>query len=592
MDSIQVRNGTPCRTPANDCSVFRQGREVIRWVAFAGWAVGFAISNTAGHATDYPVSSVTQINTALASAQPGDTITLTNQVWKDADILFKKNGAPGNPIILRAQTPGHVLLTGNSRLRIAGSWLVVDGLRFQFGGVTNSDVILFREKSSVLATNCVLTNCAIVDYSPPLPPNDATDYKWVSLYGVSNRVENCYFKGKTNAGTTLVVWLPSATNDSNFHVIRRNYFGPRPALGVNGAETIRVGTSDTSFTWSGTLVEENYFLACNGETEIISSKSLGNTYRYNTFDACQGALTLRHGNHCTVAGNWFLGRGAPLTGGVRIIGEDHRVYNNYFVDLMGTGYRAALTLMLGVTNSALNEYFQVKRALVAFNTFVNCRSSILIGLQGSVAGADQPPLDCVIANNIVRGTNAPLIDQRVTPLNLTWVGNLMYGASLGISPLPGITLADPLLQLAADGLWRPATNSPALGAAMGVYPQIADDIDGQPRPEIKDVGCDQASDAAVTQRPLGPADVGPVWMRSVGPIESVEYTNNTVLLTWSSLPGVAYQVQFSSNAMTWLSVPQTVSNLSTTVSWTDDGSLTGQAPGAQASRFYRISLLQ
>ncbi|MCU0788064.1 MAG: hypothetical protein MUC91_07730, partial [Verrucomicrobia bacterium] len=172
-------------------------------------------------AADFPVSTVTQINTALASAQPGDTITMTNKVWQDADILFKQNGTAANPITLRAQTPGEVILSGTSRLRIAGSWLVADGLRFQFGGVTNSDVILFREKSSVLATNCVLTNCAIVDYSPALPPDESTDYKWISIYGLSNRVENCYFKGKTNAGTTLVVWLPGPTNASNHHVIRR-----------------------------------------------------------------------------------------------------------------------------------------------------------------------------------------------------------------------------------------------------------------------------------------------------------------------------------------------------------------------------------
>jgi poly(beta-D-mannuronate) lyase len=56
---------------------------------------------------------------------------------------------------------------------------------------------------------------------------------------------------------------------------------------------------------------------------------------------------------------------------VRIIGENHKVYNNYFENLRGTGYRAALCLVRGKENSALNEYFQVKNAFVAFNTIVN-----------------------------------------------------------------------------------------------------------------------------------------------------------------------------------------------------------------------------
>ena len=558
---------------------------LVRWLA-----VGFVALFAPARATDYPVSTVAQINAALATAQPGDTITLTNKVWQDADILFKQNGTPANPITLRAQTPGEVILAGTSRLRIAGHWLVVEGLRFQFGAVYDSEVIRFRENSSRLATNCVLTDCSIVDYSPALPPDESTDYKWISLYGASNRVENCYFKGKTNAGTTLVVWLPGPTNASNHHIIRRNYFGPRPDLGVNGGETIRIGTSDRSFTSSQTVVEANYFLACNGETEIISNKSCDNVYRYNTFDSCAGALTFRHGNRCTAEGNWFLGRGLPLTGGVRIIGEDHRVFNNYFVDLMGTGYRSALTFMLGVPDSALNEYWQVQRAEVAFNTFVNCRVSMLIGMAHSTLNTTLPPLDCVIANNIVWSSNAPLIEQRVAPINMAWEGNLMHGASLGITPPAGITLVNPQLALAADGLWRPATNSPALGGAAGSYPSVVNDMDGQPRTGAKDIGSDQASAAPVTRRPLGPADVGPSWMRSMGAIQSVESVGNAVMLTWDSLPGLTYQVQYSSNAVNWTSVSQTVSNMSNTSSWTDDGSLTGGAPDTQTSRFYRIAL--
>jgi poly(beta-D-mannuronate) lyase len=83
-------------------------------------------------------------------------------------------------------------------------------------------------------------------------------------------------------------------------------------------------------------VERNLFEECNGETEIISSKSCGNTYRYNTFRKCQGTLTLRHGNRCLVEGNFFFGEGVSSTGGIRVIGEDHRMQNNYLTGLKGT----------------------------------------------------------------------------------------------------------------------------------------------------------------------------------------------------------------------------------------------------------------
>src|SRR5205085_6289094 len=164
------------------------------------------------------------------------------------------------------------------------------------------------------------------------------------------------------------------SNAPNYHVISRNYFGPRPVLTAasNGGETIRVGTSDESFHLSRSTVEDNFFERCNGDVEIISSKSLENIYRRNTFYECEGALTLRHGNGSVVEGNYFFGNHKTNTGGVRIIGEDHKVYNNYFQDLAGTASRSPLSIMQGLENSPLNGYFQVRNATVVFNTFVNC----------------------------------------------------------------------------------------------------------------------------------------------------------------------------------------------------------------------------
>ena len=142
----------------------------------------------------------------------------------------------------------------------------------------------------------------------------------------------------------------------------------------------------------------------------------------------------------------------------------------------------------------------------------------------------------------------------------------------------------------SDGLWRPATNSPVLGTAAGTYPVVTNDFDGQPRPAAKDAGCDQASTNEIVRRPLGPPDVGPVWMRSVGPIRTVAFVSNLVTLTWDSLPALTYQIQFSSNLLDWATVSQTISNLQTSASWTDDGSQTGGTPATQKQRFYRIRL--
>ncbi|HEY0552207.1 MAG TPA: polysaccharide lyase 6 family protein, partial [Verrucomicrobiae bacterium] len=265
-----------------------------------------ALLSLAGHAAQVEVSTPAEILNAVALAHPGDTIVMRDGVWPDADILFSANGTAANPITLRAATLGRVHLTGQSRLRLSGNFLVVDGLTFTNGYRTSGDVIAFQESSLSPANNSRLTNCAILYYNPPNPTNDT---KWVSIYGFSNRVDNCYFEGKTNVGTTLIVWVSTQSNAPNYHVISRNRFGPRPPLiaASNGGETIRVGTSDVSFNQSRTTVEDNFFDRCNGDAEFISNKSLENVYRRNTFYECEGALTLRHGNGCVVEGNYFFG---------------------------------------------------------------------------------------------------------------------------------------------------------------------------------------------------------------------------------------------------------------------------------------------
>jgi len=440
------------------------------------------------------------------TAKPGDVLVLKNGEWADAALLFTASGAAENPVTLRAETPGKVVFTGKSRLRIGGQHQVVEGLWFKDAGDRKDDVIEFRASSSKLAMNCRVTACAITDYNPP---SKKRDYKWVSLYGVSNRVDHCYFAGKQHAGTTLVVWVGDRPN---YHQIDHNHFGPRPRLGENGGETIRVGTSDVSMNNSRTTVEFNLFQECNGEVEIVSNKSCENVYRHNTFLNCEGAMTLRHGNRCVVEANYFLGNHRKYTGGVRVIGEDHRVVNNYFSELGGIESRSALTLMNGLRDSPLHGYFQVKRAVIAFNTFVDCRSTLLLGfVSDNPKGGDLPPLDCVFANNLLVSHKESLVKLESAPSNWLWQGNLSQG-ELGMPKVTGVDDSDVRLAKGSDGIFHPPLNSPGQDAAVGEFPEVVQDIEGGNRDNKKDVGCHEVSTGVVLHRYATKSDTGPAWL--------------------------------------------------------------------------------
>lgn len=478
----------------------------LRLLAGIGLALA-ALLPCSNYAAEHVVASPAEFVAKQKGLKPGDVLTLKNGVWTDAALLIEAQGTTEKPITVRAETAGQVVLTGKSRLRIGGQHLVVEGLWFKGAGDRKEDVIEFRTSSTKPATNCRVTACAITDYNPP---SKKRDYKWVSLYGTSNRVDHCYFSGKLHAGTTLVVWVGE---QPNYHRIDHNHFGPRPRLGENGGETIRVGTSDVSMNNSRTTVEFNLFQECNGEVEIVSNKSCENVYRHNTFFGCEGAMTLRHGNRCVVEANYFLGGNRKNTGGVRVIGEDHRVVNNLFSELGGEETRSALTLMNGLKDSPLHGYFQVKRAVIAFNTFHNCKSSVLIGyVSDNPKGADLPPLDCVFGNNLMESPHAPLIKLDTVPLNWRWEGNMAIG-TLGLPATSGINLTD-----AKFREWRPAgnpnLNSPIMGKATGNFLEIKEDIEGQPRAWPRDVGCDQVSREQVKYQMVTKETTGPGWLQA------------------------------------------------------------------------------
>lgn len=116
---------------------------------------------------------------------------------------------------------------------------------------------------------------------------------------------------------------------------------------------------------------------------------------------------------------------------------------------------------------------------------------------------------------MVESSSGPLIEYRNTPINMQYEGNIMWGAVLGIATIPsGITMVDPLLSLAADGLMRPVPNSPAVDAAAGSYLDVTIDMDGDTRGRgTQDVGADELAARFPLFRPLGADGVGPSWLK-------------------------------------------------------------------------------
>ncbi|MBT8066523.1 MAG: polysaccharide lyase 6 family protein [Gammaproteobacteria bacterium] len=347
-------------------------------------------------ARDILVSTQAEYKDAVKAANPGDTIVLANGEWRDFEILFTGEGTEDGPITLTAETKGDVFITGQSNLRLAGKHLIVSGLVFKDGHSPTNTVISFRRTKGDLAYHSRVTDVVIDHFNNP--ERFETDF-WVMIYGKHNRFDHNHLEGKSNKGVTLAVKLDEEESRENQHRIDHNYFGPRPVLGSNGGETLRIGTSHYSLSDSLTTVENNYFDRCNGEVEIISSKSGGNVFRGNLFFESRGTLTLRHGNNNLIENNVFLGNRVDHTGGIRVINKGQVVRNNYMYGLTGHRFGGALVIMNGVPNSPINRYHQVDNALIENNSVIDSDHIEL------AAGADSersaPPINSVFRANLV-----------------------------------------------------------------------------------------------------------------------------------------------------------------------------------------------
>ncbi len=456
-------------------------------------------------AGSYKVSNPVEFKEAAKTLIAGDSIILAEGIWKDANLILKGKGTHDKPIYLTAETPGKVSLEGNSSLRLSGEWLHISGLIFRNGCAPGKAVIEFRTSSRDYAWHSVLSQCVIDGFSKT--PKDTADH-WIGIYGKFNTVEYCYFAGKSNSGTTLVVWPDNENSDHNKHHIYRNYFGPRPRLGSNGGETIRIGTSQVCMNSSETIVEGNFFERCNGETEIISNKSCDNLFLNNTFYESEGSLVLRHGDRATVSGNWFIGNGKIFTGGIRVINEGHRIYNNFFYKLRGDDFRSALAVMNAIPDSPLNGYAPVRNVVVAHNTYYDCATPWAFGVGFGDRNRVVKPENTLLVNNLVYSPGESELIRYYDPTEGVLFDNNLLFSSKGLASETG-TVQGETRKAVSYGFETVLSTAKAKP-----LPFVKDDILGRPRREAV-IGAFQEDGENPAVIPANAENCGPQWYRKL-----------------------------------------------------------------------------
>ncbi len=444
------------------------------------------------------VNDSSELLDAIKELKAGDEIVMANGTYKDVEIKLIGEGTESDPIKLKAETPGEVFIEGASSLEISGNYIEVSGLFFRNGHSPKTNVIAFRTSEKEVANHSKVTNCVILDYNNLERDQDNL---WVQLYGKHNEFSNSYLAGKTNGGPTLRVDLKGNQSIRNFHKIINNHFGPRPRKGGARGETIQLGSSFTSMSPSNTLIANNLFEECNGEVEIISSKTNFNIIKNNVFYKSEGSVVTRHGNYVTVDGNYFIGDGVnDQYGGIRIINTGHWVINNLFYKIKGKNFRSPIAIMNGIPKSPLNRYNQVTDVVVAYNTFVDSSSPWQFGVGTNIAQADvlpkseirsARPLRTEVVNNIIynsEGDANPIIEHDKAD-GVTFASNVIDNNGVEVENDHGLITKDLTLTNIGSNLSVPTSGFDDVEVYKGYdFETITNDLLGNSREKSNTIG--------------------------------------------------------------------------------------------------------
>ncbi len=320
--------------------------------------------STAAEGIDSEVAAQARTN----HARPGDEIVLAAGQYDDWDLTIEKSGTSEFPITLRGEAPGVAVFGGSSTIVITGDHVLVRDLVFNAcEPKSKQSVIRFDDAANSRVTASVFRDSRM-----------ESGRAVVEIAGKASdcRVDHCRFIGTHYRSVRVIVDDAALRNGPPLRTrIDHNVFREIPSLGANGGETIQIGSRAYPHSELETfvVVEDNVFIRCNGEAEIISDKTSENIFRKNLFLDCRGELVIRHGNRSTIVDNRFV----RCSGGIRLSGGGHTVTGNTIVDSSGTGIR----LYYGVEDSEHPAaYLPVTNCVIQSNTIINASGAgLMIG---------------------------------------------------------------------------------------------------------------------------------------------------------------------------------------------------------------------
>jgi poly(beta-D-mannuronate) lyase len=351
-----------------------------------------------------PVDSLAALQARIDTAKAGDVVRVKDGVYTTSRaITVRAQGTAAKPVRIVAEHAGGVTITGTHGFDVVApaAYVEIDGFIFTHASG--------QTQIRTGATNVRFTRNVF---------EAAGDGAYLTIAGDAAEIDRNEFRNKRTVGNMIDV-RGAGSQVAQRVRIHHNYFHDftSPGPGTNGAETIRFGLSGLSMSKGLGSIEDNLFVRCVGENEMLSIKSGENVIRRNTLLDSPGAqLTLRHGNGNVVRQNYLRG-----TDGIRIFGDRNRVSENYL-----EGNTVAIQIGNGdgevADGAALTSHDRPDAAVIAQNVLVDNVRNIVMTWRDKGLGAT----DATIAHNVVVGGGPAAVIDGPFP-GAIWRDNTVWG---------------------------------------------------------------------------------------------------------------------------------------------------------------------
>ena len=392
------------------------------------------------------VNSLTQFNgigLAGSASKAGTVVVLKNGTYENFQAYVNAYGTASAPLVIRAETPGSVILTGNSFICLNAPYTQIIGLTFANPGTTFPEGRNERICLNTGAHHCLVSRCKF-DYST-FGATASTNICDIRLYCQDSKVEFCSFLDKKNMGPQIGVQpndvRPEHLRDSVVYC----YF-TRPTVimdgsdVLNGQESILLGLSRFSQKDQDCYVARNYFYKSDGEhSEVISVKGCNNVVEENFFKDSYGNLSLRHGKFNQVRRNFLVRSDNSLNyvNGITVLDTDNEITGNYLYNIPDKTWFAAISLEAGkyaperseTDTEILKSFWQTRSCTISRNVIRSSTVGFTLNIGWSANWRTLHPINCTFTDNIVYDTKHPLYYYVITGDSQTadghsWSGNL------------------------------------------------------------------------------------------------------------------------------------------------------------------------